>query len=118
MDKYEEDNKEIFENTQIEKVDELENLCYTLKIMIDENELPLNNNNNYNILVNQIEDNLEFINKIKYINENKNNLLENNDIAEKRLDKLNNICNDIYNKNINNINLESNNLKKKKKYNI
>lgn len=113
MDKYEEDNKEIFENNKIEKIDELENLCYTLKIMIEENELPIDKNNeNYTILCSLIENNLEFINKIKYINidENKNKMEENNKLSENRLEKLNSICNDIYNKNINNINLDSNNI--------
>ena len=122
MDEYKTENKKVFENNIIldnnNHIDNLENLCITLKIMIDEQSLPYDFNSNkgkesLNELLETLNNNIEWVNKYKY---NYDNLEKSDKIKNKELDdmannkyiELNNLCNKIYNMNINKINLEDN----------
>jgi heat shock 70kDa protein 1/2/6/8 len=89
------EENDLFTNNIKTKTDELEQLCYTIKVMLNEKTIPLKTED-YELLNNKIEENL---NKIQ------EEITE--DEAEILLDELNLLCTISYNK-IQGINLEQN----------
>ncbi len=96
------ENQNIFKNDNMDnliqtKKDELENLCYTLKVMINEKSIPLKSEDSLLIMC-EIDNNLEKIYSEEGINEEE---------SEIRINRLNDLCGIAYNK-IQGINLETN----------
>jgi molecular chaperone DnaK (HSP70) len=96
------DDENIFNNTNelinpSNKKEELENLCYTIKIMLNEKSIPVTTDDSI-IIMNLIESNLEKIYSDIILSEEE---------SEKLLNELNELCNNAYNK-INGINIDTN----------
>ena len=94
-------NKEVFTQDNLfatnNKKEELENLCFTLKIMINEKTIPLKTIY-LNELTQKIDDTLDLI----YNNENITD-----DECSSKIEEVNNLCNSLQNK-MNGINIETN----------
>jgi heat shock 70kDa protein 1/2/6/8 len=96
-------------------ISELENLCMTLNIMIEQKSLPLdltdeNNKKDLNMLINKITENIDWIfNNVHNVqNLNKDDILDIDVVKEQckiKLDELNSMCKNIYNRNICGINV-------------
>jgi molecular chaperone DnaK (HSP70) len=81
------------------KKDELENLCYILKIMIEDGAFPLKSKYLQN-LQNTIEDTLNFIYDYNKENNEENNKENNNfyEICDKKINYINDLCNELHTK--------------------
>jgi hypothetical protein len=96
------DDENIFNNTNelinpSNKKEELENLCYTIKIMLNEKSIPVTTDDS-TIIMNLIDSNLEKIYSDIILSEEE---------SEKLLNELNELCNNAYNK-MNGINIDTN----------
>jgi molecular chaperone DnaK (HSP70) len=91
MKHYEDKNTNVFEQNALiskSKKDELENLCYSLMIIIKENKMPLKTIY-IDLLNNEINDNITWL-------INNENVTE--ELCNERLNKLNDSCSEYYNK--------------------
>ena len=123
------EDKELFKKNEIlqsndkNSVSELENLSHTIKIMLENKSLPIDYKNKEDVdsILEMVENNIEWIFKNIHnrenLNDNEKLSFEQIDkISKNLLDNLNNVCKDIYDKNVSGIDLSEDTIIKEYEY--